>query len=74
MGEGRRGEGGMRRIEDRPVAVPHQGFRQKELEAYFGILRQDGARVLVDVKGVLPRDTIEDAGVLFREADRTYGV
>jgi len=64
----------MRRIEDRPVAVPHQGFRQKELEAYFGILRQDGARVLVDVKGVLPRDTIEDAGVLFREADRTYGV
>ena len=64
----------MRRIEDRPVAVPHQGFRQKELEAYFGILRQDGTRVLVDVKGGLPRETIEDARVLFREADRTYGV
>ncbi|MFQ5801294.1 MAG: nucleotide sugar dehydrogenase [Candidatus Methylomirabilales bacterium] len=36
------------------LAVSHQVFRQKEPEAYLRLLRTDGARVLMDVKGVLP--------------------
>ncbi|MGH7410535.1 MAG: nucleotide sugar dehydrogenase, partial [Candidatus Methylomirabilis sp.] len=47
------------------LAVSHQVFRQKELKAYFRLLRQDGARVVVDVKGVLPREAVERAGILY---------
>jgi len=47
------------------LAVSHQVFRQKELETYLGLLRKDGTRVLVDVKGVLPREAMEHAGILY---------
>jgi len=47
------------------LAVSHQVFREKELETYLGLLRKDGTRVLVDVKGVLPREAVESAGILY---------
>jgi UDP-N-acetyl-D-galactosamine dehydrogenase len=48
------------------LAVPHRVFREKEPEAFLTLLKDgDGPDVLVDVKGVLPRETIEDAGVVY---------
>ncbi len=48
------------------LAVPHRAFREKEPEAYLALFKDgDGPGVLVDVKGVLPRETIENAGVVY---------
>ncbi len=48
------------------LAVPHRVFREKEPEAFLTLLKEeDGPGVLVDVKGVLPRETIEIAGVFY---------
>ncbi len=48
------------------LAVPHRVFREKEPEAYLTLLKDgDAPGVLVDVNGVLPRETIEDAGVVY---------
>ena len=48
------------------LAVPHRVFREKESEEYLTLLKEgDGPGVLVDVKGVLPRETVEIAGALY---------
>ena len=48
------------------LAVPHRVFREKEPEAFLTLLKEeDGPGVLVDVKGVLPRETIEKARVVY---------
>jgi UDP-N-acetyl-D-galactosamine dehydrogenase len=47
------------------LAVSHDVFRQQGIETYLGLLRKDGAGVLVDVKGVLPREAVEQAGTLY---------
>ncbi len=48
------------------LAVPHRTFREKEPEAYLTLFKDgDGPGVLVDVKGVLPRETIEKARVVY---------
>ncbi len=48
------------------LAVPHRVFREKEPEAYLTLLKEgDGPGVLVDLKGVLPRETIENAGAAY---------
>lgn len=45
------------------LTVPHRAFRQRSPEDYLRRLRRPG--VLVDVRGVLPRDVVESAGVLY---------
>ena len=48
------------------LAVPHKTFREKEPEAFLTLLKgESGPGVLVDVRGVLSRETIEDAGVVY---------
>ena len=48
------------------LAVPHRVFREREPEAFLALLKDDdGPGVLVDVKGVLPRETIENAGIVY---------
>ncbi len=48
------------------LALPHRVFREKEPEAYLALLKdEDGPGVLVDVKGVLPREAVENAGVVY---------
>ncbi len=48
------------------LAVPHRVFREREPEAFLTLLKDEGGPgVLVDVKGVLPRETIENAGVVY---------
>ncbi len=46
--------------------MPHRVFREEEPEVYLALLKDEGGPgVLVDVKGVLPRETIENAGVVY---------
>ena len=48
------------------LALPHRVFREKEPEAFLTLLKDDGPPgVLVDVKGLLPRETIENAGTVY---------
>ncbi len=48
------------------LAVPHRAFLEKEPAAYVALLDDgDGPGVLVDVKGVLPRQALEKAGLLY---------
>ncbi len=48
------------------LAVPHRVFREKEPEAFLTLLKDDdGPGVLVDVKGVLPREIIENARIVY---------
>jgi len=48
------------------LAVPHRAFLEKEPAAYVALLDDiDGPGVLVDVKGVLPRQVLEKAGLLY---------
>ncbi len=48
------------------LAVPHRAFRERSPEAYHALVKaEDGPGVLVDVKGVLPRKTIESAGIVY---------
>ncbi len=48
------------------LAVPHRTFREKEPKAFLTLLKdRDGPGVLVDVKGVLPQETIEKAKVVY---------
>ncbi len=48
------------------LAVPHRVFREEEPEVYLALFNDvDGPGVLVDVKGVLPRETVEIAGALY---------
>lgn len=54
-----------RRYDVLVLAVPHQAFRQKGLDAYLRLLRTNGARLLVDVKGVLSREAAHNAGIVY---------
>lgn len=48
------------------LAVPHATYREEKLEAYLDLLKDvDESGVLVDVKGVLLREAVEGAGVLY---------
>ena len=48
------------------LAVPHRAFRERNPDAFLALLKDgDAPGVLVDVKGVLPRETIENAGVVY---------
>ncbi len=48
------------------LAVPHQAFRDRSPEAYLALLKEEGGPgVLVDVKGVLPREGVEIAGAVY---------
>jgi len=48
------------------LAVPHRVFREKEPQAYLALFKNtDGPGVLVDVKGILPREPLEKAVVLY---------
>jgi len=48
------------------LCVPHRTFREKGHEEYLALLKDDGkAGVLVDVKCILPRAIMEQAGVLY---------
>ena len=48
------------------LAVPHRAFLEKEPAAYVALLGDgDGPGVLVDVKGVLPCQVLEKAGLLY---------
>ena len=48
------------------LAVPHRVFREREPEAFLTLLKEgDGPGVFVDVKGVLPREAIEKARVVY---------
>ena len=47
------------------LAVSHQVFREKELDAYLRLLCTEGARVLVDVRGVLPREAVQNTDVVY---------
>ena len=47
------------------LTVPHKSLREKQVEAYLGLLKDEGERgVLVDVKGVL-REGARNSGVLY---------
>lgn len=48
------------------LAVPHAAYREEGLERYLALVSgRDKPGVLVDVKGVLVRETVEGAGVLY---------
>ncbi len=48
------------------LAVPHRVFREKEPEAFLTLLKDgDAPGVLMDVRGVLPREAVEIAGALY---------
>jgi hypothetical protein len=46
--------------------VSHCVFREREPKAFLTLLKEeDEPGIFVDVKGVLPRETIENAGVVY---------
>jgi UDP-N-acetyl-D-galactosamine dehydrogenase len=47
------------------LAVPHRAFRERGPGEYVGLLKEEGAGVLVDVKGVLSRNAVENTGILY---------
>jgi UDP-N-acetyl-D-galactosamine dehydrogenase len=48
------------------VAVPHDEYRARSVGDLLSLLRRDnGGAVIVDVRGMLPRDAIEKAGVKY---------
>ena len=48
------------------LAVPHREFLDQKTERYLKLLRNgDGLGVVVDVRGVLDKQTIEKAGVVY---------
>ncbi len=48
------------------LAVPHRVFREKEPEAYLTLLKGEGGPgVLMDVKGILPREAVDIAGTVY---------
>ena len=44
------------------LAVAHREFRELTMEQIAGFFRQDGGRVLLDLKGILDRNACEQAG------------
>ena len=44
------------------LAVAHREFRGLTMERIAGFFRQDGGRVLLDLKGILDRNACEQAG------------
>ncbi len=48
------------------LAVPHRAFRDRGPEEYLRLVKLKGVRsVIVDVRGVLSREAIENAGVVY---------
>jgi UDP-N-acetyl-D-galactosamine dehydrogenase len=48
------------------IAVPHRVFREKEPDAYLALLKAEGGPgVLVDIRGVLSRESVENARVVY---------
>jgi UDP-N-acetyl-D-galactosamine dehydrogenase len=48
------------------LAVPHNAFREKKLDAYLALLKNEGGPgVLVDIRGVLPKEMITSKGMIY---------
>jgi UDP-N-acetyl-D-galactosamine dehydrogenase len=46
------------------IAVPHQRFRKQSVEDYVRLVRGSKG-VIVDVRGIISRKPVEDAGVVY---------
>ena len=58
--------GGKTRYDAVILAVPHQTFRGKDPAAYLALLNNEGGPgVLVDVRGVLPKESITASGAVY---------